>query len=50
MSLEEEEKAGMVVRIPGDGHPTALANRARAAILKDCLEQKWGNVSMWKSR
>jgi hypothetical protein len=38
-SLDREEAAGATITIPGDGHPTALANRLRAGILKDYLEQ-----------
>jgi hypothetical protein len=30
VSLEKEKAAGAVVEIPGDGHPTPLAHRARA--------------------
>jgi hypothetical protein len=28
---------GTLLKIPGDGHPTAAANRARAALLKNFL-------------
>ena len=38
-SLEKEQAAGMAVSIPGDGHPTGLANRLRASILKKYLER-----------
>jgi hypothetical protein len=38
-SLNREEAAGATIAIPGDGHPTALANRLRAGILKNYLEQ-----------
>jgi hypothetical protein len=36
--------AGLAITIPGDGHPTALANRMRAAILKNYLEQNMSQV------
>jgi len=39
VSLAREIAAGAPLRIPGDGHPTALANRLRATILKDYLTQ-----------
>ena len=39
VSLDEEKAAGAPVSIPGDRHPTPLANRMRAAILKNYLEQ-----------
>jgi hypothetical protein len=39
VSLDKEEAAGAMVSIPGDLHPTPLANRIRAAILKNYLEQ-----------
>jgi hypothetical protein len=38
-SLDKEEAAGATIAIPGDGHPTALANRLRAGLLKNYLEQ-----------
>jgi hypothetical protein len=31
--------AGTALSIPGDGHPTAIANRTRAALLKDYLAE-----------
>jgi hypothetical protein len=43
-SLDKETAAGMALRIPGDGHPTALANRLRAAILKNYLERNMPSV------
>jgi hypothetical protein len=43
-SLDKETSAGMALRIPGDGHPTALANRLRAAILKNYLERNMPSV------
>jgi hypothetical protein len=43
-SLGNEAAAGMALNIPGDGHPTALANRLRAALLKNYLEQDMPEV------
>lgn len=43
-SLSQEEAAGAVISIPGDGHPTPLANRARASLLKTYLEQHMSGV------
>lgn len=37
-SLAEEEAGGALISIKGDGHPTPLANRLRAAMLKDYIE------------
>ena len=34
----------MTLSIPGDGHPTALANRLRASILKNYLERNMPEV------
>jgi hypothetical protein len=39
VSLDKEKAAGAMISMPGDGHPTALANRLRAGILKAYLEQ-----------
>lgn len=39
VSLAKEEAAGAPVTIKGDGHPTALANRLKASILKEYIEQ-----------
>jgi hypothetical protein len=36
-TLDPGKFAGQDLRIPGDGHPTGVANRARAAILADAL-------------
>jgi len=33
----KEFPPGTLLTIPGDGHPTAIANRARAALLKNYL-------------
>jgi hypothetical protein len=43
-ALNDEAAAGMTLKIPGDEHPTALANRLRAAILKNYLEQNMSGV------
>jgi hypothetical protein len=43
-SLTKEAAAGKVISIPGEGHPTALANRIRASILKNYLEQNMPSV------
>jgi hypothetical protein len=42
--LNDEAAAGMALSIPGDGHPTALANRLRASILKNYLERNMPEV------
>jgi hypothetical protein len=41
---DENAAAGMALSIPGDGHPTALANRLRATILKNYLERNMPGV------
>jgi hypothetical protein len=43
-SLHNEEAAGTTIGIPGDGHPTPLANRLRAGILKNYVEQNMSGV------
>lgn len=43
-TLDKERAAGMILSIPGDGHPTALANRLRALILKSYLVQNMPEV------
>jgi len=43
-TLDKEMAAGVTLNIPGDGHPTALANRLRASILKNYLEQNMPEV------
>jgi hypothetical protein len=43
-SLSKESDAGMAVSIPGDGHPTALGNQLRVAILKNYLERHMPSV------
>ncbi len=37
-SLAPQDFPGIALKIPGDGHPTGAANRARAALLKAYLE------------
>ncbi len=39
VTLAREEAAGAKIHIPGDGHPTPVANRLRASILKDYIVQ-----------
>jgi hypothetical protein len=43
-TLNKEAAPGMALSIPGDGHPTALANRLRASILKNYLERNMSGV------
>jgi hypothetical protein len=43
-SLLREWAAGMALSIPGDGHPTALANRLRVTLLKEYIEQNLPGV------
>jgi hypothetical protein len=43
-ALGKEMAAGMTLSIPGDPHPTALANHLRASILKNYLEQNMSGV------
>ncbi len=38
VSLVEDESTGAKLTIKGDGHPTPLANRLRASMLKDYIE------------
>jgi hypothetical protein len=40
-TLAREEKEGAVIGIPGDGHPTPFAHRARARAIKELIEQEW---------
>ncbi len=44
VSLLKEEAGGAMISIPGDGHPTPLANQMRAAMLKDYIEQHMAGV------
>jgi hypothetical protein len=39
VSLLKERAGGAAISIPGDGHPTPLANRLRAAMLKSYIDQ-----------
>jgi lysophospholipase L1-like esterase len=39
MSLKKEQADGAKISIAGDGHPTPLANRLRAEMLKNYIEQ-----------
>jgi hypothetical protein len=43
-SLWQEGNKGAVIDIPGDGHPTPLANQIRAGLLKDYIEQNMPEV------
>ncbi|SFK29064.1 SGNH/GDSL hydrolase family protein [Methylocapsa palsarum] len=43
-SLVQEASRGAVIEIQGDGHPTPLANRLRAALLKDYIEHNISGV------
>ncbi|MGO9672650.1 MAG: SGNH/GDSL hydrolase family protein [Methylocella sp.] len=40
VSLVKEESEGAKISIPGDGHPTALANRLRAEMLRAYIAQR----------
>ena len=44
VSLDKEEAAGAPISIPGDSHPSPIANRMRAAILKNYLEQNMSRI------
>jgi hypothetical protein len=44
VSLEREEAGGAVISIKGDGHPTAFANRLRATLIKDYIEQRMPGI------
>lgn len=39
VSLTPEAESGAMLQIKGDGHPTALANRLKASIIKDYIER-----------
>ncbi|MGH6811183.1 MAG: SGNH/GDSL hydrolase family protein [Methylocella sp.] len=43
-SLAEEEAQGAVVGIPGDGHPTPFANRARAVMLENYIGRQMPEI------
>ncbi len=44
VSLVKEEAEGAKISIPGDGHPTALANRMRAEMLRAYIVQRMAYV------
>jgi hypothetical protein len=44
VSLAKEEAAGAKLKIEGDGHPTPLANRLRASIIKDYIENRMPGI------
>ena len=44
VSLAKEEAAGAKLVIEGDGHPTPLANRLRAVMLKNYVEQQMAGI------
>lgn len=44
VSLQKEEANGASISIAGDGHPTPLAHRLRASILKTYIEQNMSGV------
>lgn len=48
VSLEAERRAGEALAIPGDGHPSALANRLRARLLKSYVSQDMSGVLVSK--
>ncbi|MGI8569856.1 MAG: SGNH/GDSL hydrolase family protein [Methylocella sp.] len=43
-SLAEEEAQGALISIKGDGHPAPLANRLRASIIKDYIENRMPGI------
>jgi hypothetical protein len=43
-SLFDAEAAGQRISIKGDGHPTPLANRLRAQMIKTAIDQKLSNI------
>jgi hypothetical protein len=44
VSLAKEDAAGATISIEGDGHPTLLANRLRASIIKDYIENRMPGI------
>ena len=44
VSLEKEKGSAAPISIPDDGHPTPLANRMRAVILKNYLQQNMAGI------
>ncbi len=43
-SLAEEEAQGALISIPGDGHPTPFANRARAVMLENYIGRQMPGI------
>ncbi len=43
-SLQKEKAAGAPIEIPGDGHPTADANRLRAELIKSYITQHMSGI------
>jgi hypothetical protein len=44
VSLAKEGAAGAKLQIEGDGHPTPLANRLRASLLEDYIENRMPGI------
>jgi len=44
VSLAKEKAAGAKLHIEGDGHPTPLANRLRASVIKDYIENRMPGI------
>jgi hypothetical protein len=44
VSLSKEEAAGAKLRIEGEGHPMPLANRLRAALLEEYIENRMPKI------
>jgi hypothetical protein len=44
VSLATEDAAGAIISIKGDGHPTPLANRLRASIIKNYIENRMPGI------
>jgi hypothetical protein len=44
VSLAKEEAAGAKLRIEGDDHPPPLANRLRASLLRDYIENRMPGI------
>lgn len=45
VSLAKEEASGATISIPGDSHPTPYANRIRALLIKNYIEQHLSRVA-----
>ncbi|MGH6794518.1 MAG: SGNH/GDSL hydrolase family protein, partial [Methylocella sp.] len=43
-SLAEEEARGALISIPGDGHPTPFANRARAVMIENYIGRQMPRI------